>query len=300
MKKRYIIQIVSLSILTACSSVDLPESASDSKATVNTLSYENPEGSRQLILHWENPAGDIVGIQITKDNTDIIELEGAPTSYLIKKAPTNVDVTYTIKARFADGTMSKGQTIHVFIAYESQKGGSQIAMLVPEDYATGSADEADAAAWFKTKYVDAGRGVLLTPATIDDLDIEKFSSCWVMCDRIGIERGWQNLPGNLAGVTTIEALKAFCSDGGNLFLTNHATQLTVALGRIAEAYAPGIYGSGEGGQNNDVWGVHPIIGNIEGQIYDHSSHDIYQGMTYEPSLYAGIYCFEGAGVKGDH
>ena len=300
MKKRYIIQIVSLSILTACSSVDLPESASDSKATVNTLSYENPEGSRQLILHWENPAGDIVGIQITKDNTDIIELEGAPTSYLIKKAPTNVDVTYTIKARFADGTMSKGQTIHVFIAYESQKGGSQIAMLVPEDYATGSADEADAAAWFKTKYVDAGRGVLLTPATIDDLDIEKFSSCWVMCDRIGIERGWQNLPGNLANGATIEALKAFCSDGGNLFLTNHATQLTVALGRIAEAYAPGIYGSGEGGQNNDVWGVHPIIGNVEGQIYDHSSHDIYQGMTYEPSLYAGIYCFEGAGVKGDH
>ena len=23
-------------------------------------------------------------------------------------------------------------------------------------------------------------------------------------------------------------------------------------------------------------------------------------MTYEPGLYAGIYCFEGAGVKGDH
>ncbi|MGX8697568.1 MAG: DUF4960 domain-containing protein, partial [Prevotella sp.] len=300
MKKISLALIAVLGTLTACTSVDLPESASDKNATVSTLSYENPAGSRKVILNWANPAGDIVGIQIIKDGTDIIELEGAPTSYLIKKAPTNVDVTYTIKARFADGTLSKGQTIHVFVAYEAQKGGSMIAMLVPEDYASGSADEADAVAWFQKKYVNSGRGILLTPATIDDLDIEKHSACWVMCDRIGIDRGWQNLPGNLASGATIEALKAFCGDGGNLLLTNHATQLTVALGRIAEAYAPGIYGSGEGGHNNDIWGVHPIIGNVEGQIYDHSSHDIYRGMTYEPSLYAGIYCFEGAGVKGDH
>ena len=300
MKKISLALIAVLGTLTACTSVDLPESASDKNATVSTLSYENPAGSRKVILNWVNPAGDIVGIQIIKDGADIIELEGAPTSYLIKKAPTNVDVTYTIKARFADGTLSKGQTIHVFVAYEAQKGGSMIAMLVPEDYASGSADEADAVAWFQKKYVNSGRGILLTPATIDDLDIEKHSACWVMCDRIGIDRGWQNLPGNLASDATIEALKAFCGDGGNLLLTNHATQLTVALGRIAEAYAPGIYGSGEGGHNNDIWGVHPIIGNVEGQIYDHSSHDIYRGMTYEPSLYAGIYCFEGAGVKGDH
>ena len=123
---------------------------------------------------------------------------------------------------------------------------------------------------------------------------------WVMCDRIGIGHGWQKLPGDLASTATIEALKAFTNDGGNLLLTNHATQLTVALGRIADAYAPGIFGDGEGGENGDIWGVHPIIGNVEGQIYDHSGHDIYWGMTYEPTLFAGIYCFESAGVKGDH
>ena len=286
--------------LTACSDVDIPASASDAKATVTALAYDNPQGTRQVTLSWTLPAGDVTGIQIIKDDADVIELEGPQTSYFIKKAPTNVNVTYTVKARFADGTVSKGQTVRLFIAYEAQKGGSKLAMLVPNDYATGSADEKDAADWFQKTYVDKGKGILLTPATIDDLDIEQNSAVWVMCDRIGIGQGWQKLPGDLASTATIEALKAFANDGGNLLLTNHATQLTVALGRISDAYAPGIFGDGEGGENGDIWGVHPIIGNVEGQIYDHSGHDIYRGMTYEPSLFAGIYCFESTGVKGDH
>ena len=286
--------------LWACSDVDLPASASDSKGTVSTLTYENPEGSRQVTLRWTNPAGDIVGIQIIKDNTDIIELEGAPTSYFIKKAPTNVDVTYTVKARFSDGTMSTGQSVHFYIQYEAQKGGSKVAMLVANDY-TASDDEKSAVEWFQKNYVEKDRGVLLTAATVDDLDIEQQSACWVMCDRIGLEKGWQNLPGGLASNDVVTALKAFAADGGNLFLTNHATQLTVGLGRIPEAYAPGIYGNGDGGQNNDIWGSQPIIGNAEGQIYDHSGHDIYRGMTFTSGLYErSIYCFEGPGVKGDH
>ena len=284
----------------SCSDVELPTSASDGVGTVSTLTYENPEGTRQVTLHWENPAGDIVGIQIIKDDTDIIELEGAPTSYLIKKAPTNVDVTYTIKARFSDGTLSHGQTIHLYIPYEVKKGGTMVAMLVPNDY-TNSDDEKTAVEWFQQNYVNAGKGVLVTPATIDELDIEKQTACWVMCDRIGIDHGWENLPGELASTASVEALKAFTNDGGNLLLTNHATQLTVAIGRIDAAYAPGIFGSGEGGENGDVWGAQPIIGNAEGQIYDHSGHDIYRGMDFVSGLYdRSIYCFEGAGVKGDH
>ena len=202
MKKISLALIAVLGTLTACTSVDLPESASDKNATVSTLSYENPAGSRKVILNWANPAGDIVGIQIIKDGTDIIELEGAPTSYLIKKAPTNVDVTYTIKARFADGTVSKGQTVRLFIAYEAQKGGSKLAMLVPNDYAS-SADEKDAVAWFQKTYVDQGRGIIFTPATIDGLDIEQNPMLWVICDRIGLGKGWDRLPGDIASTATI-------------------------------------------------------------------------------------------------
>ena len=286
--------------LTSCSDVEY-EAATYSES-ISNLVADYADGSRQVTLRWDNPTMQgQSGVQIIKDNTDIMNIDEVINSYLIKKAPTNVDVAYTVKACYEDGRVSEGQTVRFNIAYEAKKGGSKIAMLVPNDYATGSDDEKDAVAWFQKNYVNVGKGVLLTPQNIDELDIENYSACWVMCDRIGIDRGWTNLPGNLASNATIEALKAFTADGGNLFLTNHATQLTVALGRIDETFAPTIYGSGEGGQNPDIWGVHPVIGQADlGEVYDHRGHEIYQGMTYEPDMYAGIYSFEGAGVKGDH
>ena len=286
-------------VLTSCSDVEYEEA--NFSEGVRNLIAEYTQGNRQVTLRWDNPTmSGQSGIQIIKDDADITNLDEVVNSYFIKKAPTNVDVSYTVKARYSDGRVSEGQTVRFNIAYEAQKGGTMVAMLVADDY-NNSADEKDAVAWFQKNYVSTGKGVLLTPATIDDLDIEKQSACWVMCDRIGIEKGWQNLPGGLASTNTIEALKAFTADGGNLFLTNHATQLTVAVGRIADAYAPGIYGNGEGGQNGDIWGSQPIIGNAEGQIYDHSDHDIYRGMKFVSGLYErSIYTFEGAGVKGDH
>ena len=299
MKKIFFGLIALLGLFCSCSDVDLADATYSEE--VKNLRAEYAEGSRQVTLLWDNPTMEgQIGVQIIKDNTDITNIDEVVSSYLIKKAPTNVDVTYTVKARYADGRVSEGQTVHFYIAYEVQKGGSKIAMLVPDDYKE-SADETDAVAWFQQNYVATDKGVLITPATIDELDVESQAACWVMCDRIGIERGWQNLPGNLASNDVINALKAYTADGGNLFLTNHATQLTVAVGRIAEAYAPGIYGNGEGGQNGDIWGVQPVIGNAEGQIYDHSGHDIFRGMKFVSGLYErSIYTFEGAGVKGDH
>ncbi len=299
MKKIYLGIIAVLSLFTACSDVEY-EAANYSEA-VSNLVADYQDGVRDVTLRWDNPSmSGQSGIQIIKDNVDITNIDEVISSYLIKKAPTNVDVAYTVKARYADGRVSEGQTVRFNIFYEKKKGGNQIAMLVPNDYSS-SDDEKDAAAWFQTNYVAKGKGILITPATIDELDIEKQTACWVMCDRIGIEKGWQNLPGDLASNAVVNALKSFTADGGNLFLTNHATQLSVAVGRIAEAYAPGIYGNGEGGQNNDIWGSQPIIGNAEGQIYDHSGHEIYMGMDFVSGLYErSIYTFEGAGVKGDH
>ncbi len=285
--------------LTSCSDVEYVESASQQVVGVRNLVADYQQGSREVTLRWTNPGGSQTGIRIIKDQKDIMDFDEVMDNYFIKKAATNVDVAYTVKARYGE-VFSEGQTVRFNIAYEKKKASTMIAMLVPNDYEQ-SDDERDAVAWFKKAYVDAGKGVLLTPATIGQLDIEQQVACWVMCDRIGIDKGFDKLPGDLAGNATIEALKAFAADGGNLLLTNHATQLTVALDRIPESLAPGIFGSGEGGQNNDVWGSQPIIGNAEGQIYDHSGHDIYRGMTFTSGLYErSIYCFEGAGIKGDH
>ena len=94
----------------------------------------------------------------------------------------------------------------------------------------------------------------------------------------------EKLTGGLASTETIEALKAFTNDGGNLLLTNHATQLSVAVGRIPDAYAPRIFGNGAGGQNPDVWGVQPVIGNNDGQMYDESGHDVHACIEFTPVL----------------
>ncbi len=283
----------------ACSDVEFEPSLSQSYGTVTNLVAEYQDGNRQVTLKWDNPTTPgQTGIRFIVDNRDIIDDNKVTNSYLIKKAPTNVDVAYTVKAIFHDTIYSEGQTVKFHVNYV-KKVGNKIAMLVPNDYEK-SDDEKTAVAWFNKNYVETGKGVLVTPATIDNLDREQQSACWVMCDRVGLEKGWKNLPGDLATNATIVALKSFAEDGGNLLLTNHATQLTVGLNRIEEAYAPGIFESGKGGDNGDVWGVHPIIGNVEGQIYDHSGHDIYTGMTYEASLFAGIYCFEGAGWNGNH
>ncbi len=299
MKQIYLGLIALLLGLSACNNVDLkPMNASDG---VTNLVADYTPGSRELTLRWVNPsASGLSGIQIIKDDTDITNIDGVVDSYYIKKAPTNVEVSYTVKARYSDGRVSQGQTVRVNIPYESKGSGSMIAMLVADDYET-SADEKAAAAWFKANYVNSGKGVLLTASQIDELDTEAHAACWVACDRVGIANGWTNLPASLVSNEVINALKAFVTDGGNLLLTNHATQLTVGLGRLPEALAPGIFGSGEGGPNPDIWGSQPIIGNTEGQIYDHSGHDIYRGMKFVSGLYdRSIYTFIGSGVKGDH
>ena len=154
------------------------------------------QGSRQVTLRWDNPTMQgQSGIQIIKDNTDITNIDEvvrpATSSRRLRRTST---CRIPSRPAIATDACLKGQTVRFNIAYEVQKGGNKVAMLLPNDYATGSADESAAADWFKRTYVDAGKGVILTPATIDDLDIESQSACWVMCDRIGI--------GNAAGRTS--------------------------------------------------------------------------------------------------
>ena len=287
-----------IGLLTACSDVDIPSTPRSDKA--NNLTYTINDDGKGITLYWDNPSSEnIESILVYANNVLSAELEPTATSYVIKKATPKADVMYTVKVKYADGRVSEGISLTARVDYDPTVVTTNVAMLVPEDYEN-SDDEKAAVAWFQDTYVAAGKGIVITPSQIDQLNIEDYAACWVMCDRVGIGAGWQNLPGGLASDNTIEALKAYGYVGGNLFLTNHATQLTVAVGRIPDNYAPGIFGSGAGSDNPDIWGVHPVIGNIDGQIYDHRDHAIYEGMTYQPDLYAGIYTFEGAGVKGDH
>ena len=287
-----------IGFLASCSDVDIPSTPYADKA--GNLTYTINDDGRGLTLYWDNPSKeDIQNILIYTNSELLDELTPDATSYVITRAKTNADVVYTVKMKYADGRISEGISVTARIDYESKGIGRNYAMLVPNDYEN-SSDEMAAIAWFTKNYINKGKGQLITPNTIDKLAIEDFGTCWVMCDRTDITNGYQNLPGGFADAKTLNALKTFGKDGGNLFITNHATQLISYLGRIDEKYAPNIFDSGEGGYNNEDLGVHPIIGNVEGQIYDHTSHPIYEGMTYHPELFAGIYIFVGEGIKGNH
>ena len=169
-----------LCIFTACSDVDL-EDAKYSEAVQNLVA-NCPEGSREVTLTWTNPtAAGLSGVQIIKDNTDVTNIDEVIDKYVIKKAPTNTNVSYTVKARYSDGRVSEGQTVRLYINYEVKKASDFVAMLVPNDYEQ-SADEKDAVAWFKKTYVDAKKGIVITPATIEDLDVE--ASVLLLASRI--------------------------------------------------------------------------------------------------------------------
>ena len=96
-------------------------------------------------------------------------------------------------------------------------------------------DEKASYAWFKKQFVN---GKVVTPAMLTSEDLSVYDVIWVHIDRVGIGAGWDKLP---LSTDAIAALTTYYKNGGNLFLSNHATQLVVPLGRTERA--PGIFAS---------------------------------------------------------
>lgn len=167
----------------------------------------------------------------------------------------------------------------------------------------GDDDEVAAAQWFRDNYVAKGKGIFITMDELHLIDIKNISCLWIQCDRQdGMEPGVKNLPDGLAEASLHTALHKYLQDGGNLFLTKHATQLATAIGRIDEKYAPGIYSSGVGGEGGDVWTTNAQIGIGGPNLYDHRTHPIFAGMeTGDPNGY-GFESFplQGPGMREDH
>ncbi len=141
---------------------------------------------------------------------------------------------------------------------------------------------------------------------LSDLSPSKYSCLWVMVDRVGISVGAENLPDNLDALAK-DYIKKYVEEGGNLLLTNHATQIAYSIGRTA--YAPKLFGSGEGGDNQDEWGIQAVIGRINDDItsdaynrgaYDNRGHAIYKGLEENDKYGHETYALIGAGKKLDH
>ncbi|MDD7103736.1 MAG: hypothetical protein PUI30_02655, partial [Bacteroidales bacterium] len=131
MKKINIFLCAVMALFTSCSDVDL-ESVNFSEAVTNLIA-DYQDGKRDVTLSWTNPTMEgQSGIQIIQDDKDITNIDEVINSYYIQKAPTNTDVSYTVKARYSDGRVSEGQTVRFYINYEAKKGGNMVAMLVAD------------------------------------------------------------------------------------------------------------------------------------------------------------------------
>ena len=151
-------------------------------------------------------------------------------------------------------------------------------------------DEAAAAQWFVSAFND---GDVITTAQVESgsVDLSQYEALWISIDRIGDG----SLPAELLSVNVVNAITSYYKGGGNLLLTNHATQYITNLGRTNRA--PGILGAGTGAENPDIWGINANIG----LTYDHTSHAIFSGMEVDNVSYGHpTFPLIGSGHKEDH
>src|SRR3712207_3118 len=184
-------------MLSSCSDVVFEDAIVS--APCSNVSWTN-EG-RKLTLTWNLPA-EAKGTIIYKDNVKVVELNNGETSYTFKRAETNVDNIYTVKAVYPDGRVSEGATVKVNIEYNVvTKAGFLLLADATDD------DEVAAKNWFQKNYVDKGTGVFITPAELANISVDEVSRIMILIDRVGCGRGWDKLPGELVGV--VDALKTY-------------------------------------------------------------------------------------------
>jgi hypothetical protein len=213
----------------------------------------------------------------------------------------DTELLYTVKLEYAGGYVSEGTSITTTVPYVAAKmayllTAPSIAEL-PDD------DERAGANWFAT----LDNVEFIQPSQIASLDPDIYSVIWIDIDRVGQEFGWQNLPSEISNDATIAALREYSKNGGSLYLSDMATQLTVPLGMVPEDQNPTLWGNGDGGWGDDVWCINPYLGwdfrdGSDQGFYDRTSHAVYNGLTMEDPNGYGYPCLPliGPGQREDH
>lgn len=287
---------IAVFVLGSCSDVDIPEAVQSAKVSNLSASVEG----RTVTLNWTLPSADgMSGVNIYRNN-DLLTQLGVVSTYTARRQPSNEDLLYTVKVAYENGNVSEGESYKV-----DALQGSKVAMLLPSDNAAElDDDELAAKNWFAKTYGE--NGVVFTPATLPALDPAQYSALWIQIDRVGIEYGADKLPAGIIASSVISNLSNYLKSGGNVFLTKHATQLICSLGRLDSKYAPGLFGSGEGGEGSDIWTANAVIGSNCDPKYDHRSHAAFTGMEVLPAndpvdaYDHESFPLEGPGWREDH
>lgn len=259
---------------------------------------------RTVILSWVLPTSDeITGVRIYRDGEvdAATVVEGRISSFEMKGQPMDKELEYTVEAIYDKYYMSNASSVKVTVPYITPK--MCYLLTAPSYDALPDDDERAAAAWFAAQ----DNAVFIQPSQIAGLDADVYPVIWIEIDRLGLPLGWQNLPAELTNESTIAALKQYSANGGSLYLSNMATQLTVPLGLVPDNMAPTVFGSGEGGSGTDVWVINPYLGwdfrnGSDQGFYDRTGHAVYKGITLEDPNGYGYQNIPliGPGQREDH
>lgn len=265
---------------------------SEGVTTTVTLPEENLPGvtnlagavnGRKVTLSWDLPQGAVTGIRIVTNGNvaGALTINEPVTSYTMKAQPMDTPLTYSVEALYDTYYPSAGAEFKTTIPYISPKAAFLLLADswrdLPDD------DEQAAAEWF----ADQENCDFVHVADLATLNPDIYSVLWIMVDRLGMPLGWQNLPAELVSDESIQAIQNYSLEGGNLYLSNMATQLTVPLQIVPDNMAPGVFGNGAGGSGNDVWTIMPYLGwqfrpggANEGKqgYYDRTEHQIFAGL----------------------
>lgn len=257
---------------------------------------------RTVSLAWTLPQHDgITGVRILRDGEVVMTLEGAVSSCELKAQPMDKEMTYSVQVMYNTWYPSPATDVKAKVPYIAPK--MAYLMSAPTIAQLADDDERAAATWF----VAQDNAELIQPADIASLDIDLYPVIWIQVDRVGLPLGWENLPTEISCDETINALKAYSANGGSLYLSNMATQLTVPLGFVPADMAPTVYGNGNGGSGDDVWVLNAFLGwdykdGSDQGFYDRTGHAIYKDLTFsDPNNYGyDTLPLIGPGQREDH
>lgn len=157
-------------------------------------------------------------------------------------------------------------------------------------------DEQAAYDWFHNSY-KPGYGlekVVFTPENISNLSANDVKVLWIPINRQGDN---ESVVKPSAIYKHVETLKKYVQEGGNLYLTNHATLLVSEIGRIAEQYKPKTVSHAAAVENSDAWGVNPRFADM-----DYRGHVLYSGFVAgtKNNLLDDNYFLNSGTSKEDH
>lgn len=275
-----IMTVVACGLLSSCSDYE-PKGYPEVPALATASGLEASVTGRTVTLTWQLPASDgITGVRVSSDNGSPTYLPADATTCSLKGQPMDRQIVYTVKIEYDGGYVSEGVSVIASVPFVASK--MAFLMTAPSIDELPDDDERAAATWFAAQE----NAQFIQSSEISSLDPDIVSVIWIDIDRVGLPFGWENLPSELSSDATIAALREYSANGGSIYLSDMATQLTLPLGFVPEGLEPTLFGNGEGGEGTDVWAINPYLGwdfrdGSDQGFYDRSTHDVYSGLTLE-------------------